>query len=305
MKPSLKVNIGKITLPNPVMVASGTFGYGIEMEENIDIKKIGAIVTKGISLKPRKGNPPPRIVEVYGGILNSIGLQNIGVEAFVKEKLPLLRKAGVRVVVNIFGDTPEEYGEVARILDREEGVTALEVNISCPNRKEWGKIFAHDPRLAKDVVERVRRSTSLPIIVKLSPNVTDVSEIARAVESAGADAISAINTVIGTAVDIRRRRFILRNVTGGFSGPAIKPIALRIVWEILKSVKIPVIGIGGIMNTEDALEFLMLGARAVQIGTATFINPQTSIEIIEGIREYLVSRKIDSVGKIIGVIKTG
>lgn len=305
MKPSLKVNIGKITLPNPVMVASGTFGYGIEMEKNIDIKKIGAIVTKGISLKPRKGNPPPRIVEVYGGILNSIGLQNIGVEAFVKEKLPLLRKAGVRVVVNIFGDTPEEYGEVARILDREEGVTALEVNISCPNRKEWGKIFAHDPRLAKDVVERVRRSTSLPIIVKLSPNVTDVSEIARAVESAGADAISAINTVIGTAVDIRRRRFILRNVTGGFSGPAIKPIALRIVWEILKSVKIPVIGIGGIMNTEDALEFLMLGARAVQIGTATFINPQTSIEIIEGIREYLVSRKIDSVGKIIGVIKTG
>ncbi len=303
MKPSLKVNIGKISLPNPVMVASGTFGYGLEAEGFINIKKIGAVITKGISLKPRRGNPPPRIVEVYGGILNSIGLQNVGVEAFVMDKLPELRRAGARVIVNIFGDTTDEYREVARILDKEEGITALEVNISCPNRKEWGRIFAHDPKLTGEVVNAVRGATSLPIIVKLSPNVTDIGEIALSAESNGADAISAINTVIGMAVDVERKKPVLKNITGGFSGPAIKPIALRCVYEITKRVKIPVIGVGGIMNARDAIEFIMLGARAVQIGTATFVNPDSAIDIIEGIERYLKEKKIDSVERIINTLK--
>ncbi len=305
MKPSLKVNIGKISLPNPVMVASGTFGYGLEAKNLVDIKKIGAIVTKGISLKPRRGNPPPRIVEVYGGILNSIGLQNIGVEAFVRDKLPELRRAGARVIVNIFGDTPEEYREVARILDKERGITALEVNISCPNRKEWGRIFAHDPKLTGEVVNAVKGATSLPVIVKLSPNVTDIGEIALAAEVNGADAISAINTVIGMAIDVEERRPVLQNITGGLSGPAIKPIALRCVYEVIKKVKIPVIGTGGIMNARDALEFLLLGARAVQVGTATFINPSSAIDIIDGIQRYLKEKKIDSLEKIIKTLRIG
>lgn len=302
MKPSLTVNIGKISLPNPVMVASGTFGYGLEVKGIIDIKKIGAIVTKGISLKPRKGNPPPRIVEVYGGILNSVGLQNVGVETFIKEKLPQLKRAGVRVIVNIFGDTPEEYKEVARILDREEGIAALEVNISCPNRKEWGKIFAHDPKLTVEVVNAVKGATSLPVIVKLSPNVTDIGEIALAAESNGADAISAINTVKGMAVDIERRMPVLKNITGGLSGPAIKPVALRMVYEIVKRVKIPVIGIGGIINYRDALEFFIIGARAIQVGTATLVHPCSAIEIIEGIENYLKEKKIDSLEKVINTV---
>lgn len=302
MTPSLTVSIGKFSLPNPVMVASGTFGYGLEAKSNVDIKKIGAIITKGLSLRPRKGNPPPRIIEVYGGILNSIGLQNIGVEAFVKVKLPELNKSGARVIVNIFGDTPEEYGEVAGILDRENGITALEVNISCPNRKEWGKIFGHDPKLAGKVVDKVKRSTSLPVIVKLSPNVSDIGEIARACELNGADAISAINTVIGIALDIERRKPIFKNITAGFSGPAIKPIALRCVWEVKKSVKIPVIGIGGIMNARDAIEFLVLGASAIQIGTANFINPNAAIDIVVGIKNYLRDKKIKSVTEIINTL---
>ncbi len=305
MKPSLKVNIGKISLPNPVMVASGTFGYGLEAKNLVDIKKIGAIVTKGISLKPRRGNPPPRIVEVYGGILNSIGLQNIGVEAFVRDKLPELRRAGARVIVNIFGDTPEEYREVARILDKERGITALEVNISCPNRKEWGRIFAHDPKLTGEEENAVKGATSLPVIVKLSPNVTDIGEIALAAEVNGADAISAINTVIGMAIDVEERRPVLQNITGGLSGPAIKPIALRCVYEVIRRVKIPVIGTGGIMNARDALEFLLLGARAVQVGTATFINPSSAIDIIDGIQRYLKEKKIDSLEKIIKTLRIG
>jgi len=303
MKTSLIVNIGKIQIPNPVIMASGTFGYGLECEGIIDIKKLGAIVTKGISLKPRRGNPPPRIVEVFGGILNSIGLQNVGVERFVREKLPALKKSGARVIVNIFGDSVEEYQEVARALDGEDGILALEVNISCPNRKEWGRIFAHDGKLAGEVVEAVKKATRLPVIVKLSPNVTDIKEIARSVESAGADAISAINTVIGMAVDIEKRAPVLKNVTGGFSGPAIKPIALRCVWEIVKSVRIPVIGIGGIMSARDAIEFMLVGAKAIQVGTATFVNPDTAIEIIKGIEDYLKKNKIDSVEKIIGTLR--
>lgn len=300
---NLKVNIGRFSLPNPVMVASGTFGYGLELKDNIDIKKIGAIVTKGISLKPRRGNPPPRIVEVFGGILNSIGLQNVGVEAFLRDKLPELKKSGARVIVNIFGDTVEEFKEVASILDKEDGITAIEVNISCPNRKEWGKIFAHDPNLTAKVVGAVRGATTLPVIVKLSPNVTDISEIALAAQTNGADAISAINTVIGMALDLERREPIFKNGTAGFSGPAIKPIALRCVWEILKKVRIPVIGIGGIMDTKDALEFLMLGAKAVQVGTATFINPKTAVEIIDGIALYLREKRMSSVEDFIGSVR--
>ncbi|HEY4716341.1 MAG TPA: dihydroorotate dehydrogenase [bacterium] len=299
MRVSLSVNIGRFTLPNPVMVASGTFGYGTELTGFLNTKKIGAIVTKSISLHPKKGNSPPRIVETPSGMLNAIGLQNVGIENFIKDKLPLLKKSGANIIVSIFGDSPEEYGEAARRLEMAGGIIAIEVNISCPNRKKWNKIFAADPVLTSEVVKTVRDATSLPVIVKLSPNVTDIAEIALAAESSGADAISAVNTFIGMAVNIETRRAELGAVTGGLSGPAIKPLALRMVWEISKKVKIPVIGIGGIMNARDALEFLMVGAKAIQIGTATFVNPDSAMEIISGIEAFLKAKKIDSVEKII------
>jgi dihydroorotate dehydrogenase (NAD+) catalytic subunit len=299
----MTVNLGRLKLKNPVITASGTFGNGEEYSDYVDLNKLGAIVVKGLSLKPRLGNPPPRIMETTGGMLNSVGLQNIGVDVFIEEKLPFLRKYDTAVIANIYGETYDEYKKVAKKLSAAKGVHALEVNISCPNVKKGGVSFGSDPKVAARVTQAVKEETSLPVIVKLTPNVTDIAVIAQAVEKAGADAISLINTLTGMAVDLKTRKPYLRNITGGLSGPAIKPVALRMVWEVVKKVSVPVIGIGGIMTAEDALEFLILGAKAVQIGTANFINPHATMEVIEGIKDYLTANKIKDVNEIIGTFQ--
>jgi dihydroorotate dehydrogenase (NAD+) catalytic subunit len=287
------------------MTASGTFGYGEEYAPYIDLSRLGAIVVKGLSLKPRMGNPPPRIVETPCGMLNAVGLQNVGVNAFIREKLPFLTQFDLPVIANIFGESVEEYVKVAEILSQASGVHALEVNISCPNVKKGGIAFGANPDMAADVTRRVKASTDLPVIVKLTPNVTDIAEIAESVEAAGADAISLINTITGMSVDIERRVPHLRNITGGLSGPAIKPVALRMVWQVIQRVSVPVIGLGGIMTARDALEFLIVGARAVQVGTAHFIHPHAAIDILEGIEDYLEQHQFDDINQLIGTLKTG
>ena len=301
---SMSVKIGTLKLKNPVMTASGTFGYGGEYADYVDLNKLGAIVVKGLSLKPRAGNPPPRIMETPSGMLNAVGLQNIGVHTFIEEKLPILRKYDTNVIANIYGETYDEYKKVAQKLTSAKGVHALEVNISCPNVRKGGLSFGADLKSAAAVTRKVKEVTGLPVIVKLTPNVTDITAIAAAVEKAGADAISLINTLTGMSVDIFTRRPHLKNVTGGLSGPAIKPVALRMVWQVLQKISIPVIGIGGIMNAEDALEFLILGTKAVQIGTANFINPQATIEIIAGIERYMELNGIKNISKLIGTFRS-
>jgi len=298
MQPNLKVQIGKLELKNPVMVASGTFGYGEEFAELYDISKLGAIVTKGISLKPREGNPMPRIIETNGGLINAIGLANVGVEAFIKEKLTFLRKAQATVIVNIFGESVEEYVAVALKLEGAMGISALELNISCPNVKAGGASFGIDPESAQLVTSAVRKVTTFPLIVKLSPQACDIVAVARAVEAAGADALSLINTIPATAIDVNTRKPILANISGGLSGPVLKPIALQMVYDVCRGVKIPIIGIGGIMSTADAIEFLSAGAVAIQIGTANFVKPMIAPGIIAGIRSYLVEHKLDDVRHI-------
>jgi dihydroorotate dehydrogenase (NAD+) catalytic subunit len=300
---NLSVEIGALKIKNPVMTASGTFGYGEEYAGYVDLNKLGAIVVKGLSLKPRLGNPPPRIMETAGGMLNAVGLQNIGVEAFIAEKLPYLRKYDVAVIANIYGESYLEYQKVAGKLSSAKGVHALEVNVSCPNVKKGGLSFGADPKAAAEVTRRVKGETNLPVIVKLTPNVTDIAAIAQAVEKAGADAVSLINTLAGMSVDLKTRTPHLKNITGGLSGPAIKPVALRMVWQVVQRVSIPVIGIGGIMTAEDALEFLILGAKAVQIGTANFINPRATLNVIDGMQNYLVDNKIEDINDIIGTFK--
>lgn len=299
----MAVKIGRLKLKNPVMTASGTFGYGEEYSGYIDLNKLGAVVVKGLSLKPRLGNPPPRIMETTGGMLNAVGLQNIGVDAFIEEKLPFLRKYDTAVIANIYGETFDEFKGVAKKLNSAKGVHALEVNISCPNVKKGGVSFGTDSKIAARVTRAVKEETSLPVIVKLTPNVTDIAAIAEAVEKAGADAVSLINTLTGMSVDLKTRRPHLKNITGGLSGPAIKPVALRMVWQVVQRVSIPVIGIGGIMTAEDALEFLVLGAKAVQIGTANFVNPLATMEIIEGIENYLNANRIKDINQIIGTFQ--
>ncbi|MDD3554258.1 MAG: dihydroorotate dehydrogenase [Deltaproteobacteria bacterium] len=279
-----------LTLKNPILLASGTCGYGAEIADITDINILGGIVVKGISIRPKTGNPPPRIVETPSGLLNAIGLENVGLEAFLRDKLPWLCGLRTHIFVNILGDTPEEYAELASVLSEQKGISALEVNISCPNVKSGGVAFGTDPFAAAEVTRAVKEAAKLPVIVKLSPNVTDITVIARAVEQAGADAVSLINTLSGMAIDIQRRRPVLANIFGGLSGPAIKPVALRMVWQTARAVSIPVIGIGGIVRAADALEFLMAGAAAVQIGTATLINPKTGQEIITGIENYMKQR---------------
>lgn len=300
----MAVNIGGLLLKNPVMTASGTFGYGKSYADYVDLNKLGAVVVKGLSLKPRLGNPPPRIMETASGMLNAVGLQNIGVEAFVEEKLPFLRGYDVAVVANIYGESYSEYQQVAKRLSLAKGVHALEVNVSCPNVKKGGLSFGSDPKIAAEVTRRVKGETHLPVIVKLTPNVTDIAAIAEAVEKAGADAVSLINTLAGMSVNLKTRRPHLKNVTGGLSGPAIKPVALRMVWQVVQRVSIPVIGIGGIMTAQDALEFLILGAKAVQIGTANFINPRATADIIDDIQEYLKENRLKDVNNIIGTFQT-
>lgn len=302
---NMAVNLGRLKLKNPVMTASGTFGYGEEYTDYVDLNRIGAIVVKGLSLKPRLGNPPPRIMETTGGMLNAVGLQNIGVDAFIDEKLPFLQKFDVKVIANIYGETYDEYIKVAKKLSSAKGVHALEVNISCPNVKKGGVSFGSEPKTAAQVTRQVKDATGLPVIVKLTPNVTDIAAIAQAVEKAGADAISLINTLAGMSIDLKTRMPHLKNITGGLSGPAIKPVALRMVWQVVQRVSVPVIGIGGIMTAEDALEFLILGAKAIQIGTANFINPRATIDILEGMQNYLKNSKIKDINDVIGTFKEG
>ena len=301
--PDLRTKIGPLQLKNPVITASGTYGYGREYSSIVDVNQLGGIVVKGISLKPRPGNPPPRIVETPCGMLNAIGLANVGIEAFLKEKLPWLKKLDTVVIANIYGHSIEEYGLLAAELRGVEGISAIEVNISCPNVERGGMAFGTDPGVAAQVTETVRKNTDKPTIVKLSPNVTDIREIAKAVEMAGADVLSLTNTLTGMAVDIERRRPKLANVSGGLSGPAIRPVALFMVYQVVRSVRIPVIGMGGIMNERDALEFLIAGARAVQVGTANFVDPQAPIRIIEGLKDYCRKNEIGSLEEIVGSLQ--
>ncbi len=300
-KPDLSVQIGPgLKLKNPVITASGTFGWGDDLDDFIDVNKLGAIICKGTTLKPRSGNAQPRIIEVTGGILNSVGLENIGVDAVIKRKAPVWAGWKVPVIVNIAGEAVEDYAKLAARLDGVPGVSGIEVNISCPNVKSGGIQFGTDFRVAAQVTKSVRKATSLPLIVKLSPNVTDIVVIARAVEEAGADSLSLINTLTGMAVDIKSRRPKLGNITGGLSGPAIKPVALQMVYKVAGAVKVPVIGIGGITNADDALEFILAGATAVEVGTATMVNPRAAIEIISGIRKYLTANGEKSIPAIRG-----
>ena len=301
-KINLSVNIAGILMKNPVMVASGTFGYGEEYAKYIDLNKLGAIVVKGLSLTPREGNPPPRIVETSAGMLNSIGLQNIGIDSFVNDKLPFLEKFDTKVIVNFFGDSIDEYCEVAKKVDSVSGIHGLEMNISCPNKKEGWLEFGTNPDLAFRVVNAVRKNTRLPLIVKLSPNVTDITVIAKAASDAGADAVSLINTLSGMAIDIKTRKPKLANIIGGLSGPAIKPVALKMVWQVAKTIKLPIIGVGGIMTYEDAIEFMIAGASAVQIGTANFIDPASSEKIIDGLKLYCEQNSIRNINEIAGSI---
>ena len=303
-KPDLKVKLGAIELQNPVMTASGTFGYAREFEGFVDLNRLGAIIVKGLSLEPTKGNPPPRIVETPCGMLNAIGLENVGIDVFVKEKLPFSQTLIPPIFANIYGTSIEEYAELAARVDELEAISGVEVNISCPNVKAGGIAFGADPNSAFNVVKAVRKKTSKQLIVKLSPNVTDITIIARSVEEAGADSLSLINTITGMAIDIETRRPKIANITGGLSGPAIKPVALRMVWQVAQAAKIPVIGIGGIMTAIDALEFLIAGATAVQIGTANFVNPHVTVDIIDGIEKFLAQNKIDRVTDIIGTLET-
>lgn len=298
--PDLRVNIGSLEIANPVMTASGTFGYAREFENLMNLHRLGAVIVKGISLHPRPGNPPPRIVETACGMLNAIGLQNVGVDRFISEKMDYLAGLNIPVIVNILGDSLVEYREITERLVGVPGVAAIEVNISCPNVKKGGVAFGTDPSMAAAVTKAVKESADVPVMVKLSPNVSDITLVARAVEDGGADSISLINTLIGMAIDLKTRRPVLGNVIGGLSGPAIKPVALRMVYQVASSVSIPVIGIGGIETTEDALEFLLAGASAIQIGTANFINPRVSEEIVEGISKYVVDEKLPSIRSLIG-----
>jgi len=302
-KPDLRVKLGPLELKNPVMTASGTFGYGREFESFVNPDLLGGIVVKGLSLKPIAGNPPPRIAETPAGMLNAIGLANIGIDEFIDKKLPWLKTLHTNVVVNIYGHSIDEYEGLAKAFKGVEGVSALEVNISCPNVEMGGMVFGKDPAVSARITEKVVKNTDKPVIVKLTPNVADIRLMARAVEESGAAIISLINTLTGMAIDIERRRPKLANISGGLSGPAIKPVALYQVWQVVNAVKIPVIGIGGIMDYRDALEFLIAGARAIQVGTANFVNPRATLEIIEGLRGYCLEKGIDNINDIIGSLK--
>ncbi len=299
----LSVKLGKLVLKNPILLASGTVGYGNEISQFTDLSKIGAIITKSVSLKPRKGNPPQRIVETASGMLNAIGLANVGVEVFVKEKIPFLKDLQSTIICNIAASTIEEYVECTSILDKEEEIKGFEINVSCPNVKEGGLEFGNNVTAVGKITERVRAVTDKPIIIKLSPNVARISDFAKIAKQEGADAVSAINTLVGTAFDIWTSKPKIYNVTGGLSGPAIKPVALAKVLEISRNVDIPIIGIGGIMNWKDAVEFMIAGASAIQIGTVNFINPQAGLEIIKGLKDYCHQKGINSLKEVVASYK--
>ena len=309
MNPKIGVKIGRLALKNPVMVASGTFGYAEEFADFLDLKKLGAVVSKTITVSPRQGNIPPRTCETPAGLINSIGLENPGLDAFIEEKLPVLKKSGIPIIVSIASEgEPEEFIMLAKRLDKLSAVSALELNISCPNVEHFGrnlktKLISQDPKATYEIVRSVRKATDKPLITKLSPNVTDIVQIALAAQNGGSDALALINTVQGMSIDTRTRKPNIAMVTGGLSGPAIRPIAVRMVWEVYRKVKIPIIGMGGIMDTPSALEFFIAGARAVSVGTANFIEPGVSIEIVAGIKKYLAENKMSSIKDLVGTLK--
>lgn len=296
----LEVNIGGIAMKNPVTTASGTFGFGLEYSGLVDLNRLGALVVKGTTLKPRLGNPAPRICETPAGLLNAIGLENPGVEAVLVKYIPFLKGYDVPVIINIAGDTVEEYAHLASKIDGCREVAGIEVNISCPNVKKGGMLFGSDPDSAAEVIREVRSATRLPVIAKLSPNVTSIAAVAESVARAGADAVSLINTLLGMSIDIRTRRPVLGNIMGGLSGPAVRPVAVRAVWQVYRAVSIPILGMGGITCAADALQFILAGASAVSVGTANFVNPRATIEILEGIESYMAENNIRDINELIG-----
>lgn len=304
-KPSLQTQVGGIALQNPIIAASGTFGYGLEFEPYLDLNRIGGLVTKGISLKPREGNPPQRIWETASGMLNAIGLANVGLESFIKDKLPALAKLECAVIVNLYGEAESEFVELARALERQEGIAALELNVSCPNVKEGGMAFGVDPQAVASVTRAVKAETGLPVWVKLTPNVTSPVAIAQAAAEAGADAISLINTLLGMAIDARTRKPRLANLVGGLSGPAIKPVGLRMTWQVAQALpQVPVVGMGGIANGEDAAEYLIAGASAVQVGTGNFMDPSACARIAEELAKFCQENGVTEVRQLIGSLQT-
>ena len=297
-----KVNLAGVELKNPVMTCSGTFGSGMEYAEFVDLSRLGAVVTKGVANVPWPGNPTPRVAAVYGGMLNAIGLQNPGIDVFCERDIPFLQKYDTKIIVNVCGRTTEDYCEVVDRL-AEQPVDMLEINISCPNVKHGGIAFGQDPKAVEAITKAVKERAKQPIIMKLSPNVTDIAEMARAAEAGGADVISLINTITGMKIDVNRRKFVLANKTGGMSGPAVKPVALRMVYQVAQAVKVPVIGMGGISTAEDALEFILAGATAVSVGTANFADPQATVKIIEGIEAYMKAQGVADIHELIGAVQ--
>lgn len=299
---NMKVNLAGVELKNPVMTASGTFGSGAEYSEFVDLNRLGAVVTKGVANVPWPGNPTPRIAEVYGGMLNAIGLQNPGIDLFCKRDIPFLRKYDTKIIVNVCGKSEQDYCEVVERLG-DEDVDMLEINISCPNVKEGGIAFGQNPKAAESITKAVKKYAKQPVIMKLSPNVTDITEMARAVEAGGADVVSLINTLTGMKIDINRKTFAIANKTGGMSGPAVHPIAVRMVYQVAQAVKLPIIGMGGIASAEDAIEMILAGASAVSVGTANFHNPAVTMEIVDGIEKYMQAQGFDSVADMVGIVK--
>ena len=297
-----KVNLAGVELKNPVMTASGTFGSGAEYSEFVDLNRLGAVVTKGVANVPWPGNPTPRIAEVYGGMLNAIGLQNPGIDVFAKRDIPFLKQYDTKIIVNVCGKTTEDYIEVVERL-ADEPVDLLEINISCPNVKEGGIAFGQDPKAVEAITREVKKHAKQPVIMKLSPNVTDITVMAKAAEAGGADVLSLINTLTGMKIDINRRAFAIANKTGGMSGPAVKPVAVRMVYQVANAVSLPIIGMGGIATAEDALEFIMAGATAVYVGTANFYNPYATVEIAEGIENFMKKQKVEDIRELIGCVK--
>ena len=297
-----KVNIAGVEFKNPVMVASGTFGSGAEYDEFVDLNRLGAVVTKGVANVPWEGNPTPRIAETYGGMLNAVGLQNPGYDLFAKRDIPYLKKFDTKIIVNVCGRTTEDYIDVVEKLGHED-VDMLEINISCPNVKHGGIAFGQDPKAVEAITKEVKKVAKQPVIMKLSPNVTDITEMAKAAEAGGADALSLINTLTGMQIDVERQKFVLANKTGGLSGPAIKPVAVRMVYQVANAVKVPIIGMGGIANAKDAMEFILAGATAVSVGTANFNNPHTTIDVIEGIEDYMKRHNVEDINSLIGLVK--
>ncbi len=298
---NMSVNIAGVEWKNPVTVASGTFGSGAEYSEFTDLNKLGAVTTKGVANVPWAGNPTPRVAEVYGGMLNAVGLQNPGIELFCKRDIPFLKQYDTKIIVNVCGHSTEEYVEVVKRL-ADEPVDMLEINISCPNVKEGGIAFGQDPKAVEAITREMKKYAKQPIIMKLSPNVTDITEMARAAEAGGADAVSLINTITGMKIDVNRRKFVLANKTGGMSGPAIHPVAVRMVYQTAQAIKIPIIGMGGIMTAEDAIEMILAGATAISVGTANFVNPKTTMEIVDGIKKYMEKYHVNDIKELIGTV---